>query len=185
MVKPRHAKYRHKHGDTDQLQRKLAYLEEHLPDVKACLDAHGPVTFVGQGAARMVFRLRGGKTVAKVDCSWDKSAKFNRREFKAYKQRLLPMAACRLILDGRILLMRAVRFPGQVRGSTFEPVYEYDSVFDNRYYRELYHPPLVKPHVRKAEWADKIQDWAQGGYTRTTKKLVCYDVSHEYWIPLE
>lgn len=171
-MKPRHTKYRHRDGyDIADIMR---WIEKRDPEVKAWLDAHGPVTYLGAGAARMVFRLRGGKTLAKVT---KHDPEYNLREYNAYKQKLLPMAACRPILGGRILLMRAVRFPGKVRTP---PGMEYHVTPAHRW--EPLHPPLVY-QGRAAEWATKIHDWAQGGYTRTTRKLVCYDASHEFWIP--
>ncbi len=172
-MKPRHTKYRHRDGI--DLSDHLRWLADRFPEAKAWLDAHGPVTFIGAGAARRVFRLRGGRTMVKLDTSDD--AHYNLREYAAYKRKLLPMAACRPILNGRILLMRAVRFPGKVE---LPPAHQ--TYYVPRVGREPIHPPLVYQGTRFADWAAKITDWAQGGYTRTTRKLVCYDVSHEFWI---
>lgn len=182
-MKTRRTKYRSKSGDA---LPDLNGLRERFPDAMAWLDAHGPVTYLGSGAARMVFRLHGGKTVAKLEyVNGYGLPRYNLREYKAYKEKFLPMAACRPILGGRILLMRSVRFPGRVERPPTSQLYNYFSAFGGGFISEPLHPPLVYPSTRFAEWASKITDWAQGGYTLTKpRRLVCYDASHEFQIPL-
>ncbi len=116
------------------------------------LSQKGPIKFLGNGSDRATFLLPSGKTVVKIPLSSCAMTQ-QEREVAAYKRRKLPIAACRLLKNGAVM-MRAVKTLTEAQG---------------------------EKEVKKRDWNKlgyRLRDWCQVGFA-ANGKLVCFDAGLE------